>query len=82
MDAFADRGQQDHRRDAHGDAEQRQKAAQPVCGDRAQRQLQGIARADHSASIALLILRSHGVFRSVARWIDMHGNDAPDWPKR
>jgi hypothetical protein len=34
--AFADRGEQDHRRDADGDAEQGQEAAQAVGGDGAQ----------------------------------------------
>jgi hypothetical protein len=42
MDAFADRGQQDHRGDADGDAEQGQEAAQAVRGDRAQARLQGV----------------------------------------
>ncbi|EXI78933.1 MAG: hypothetical protein AW10_02574 [Candidatus Accumulibacter appositus] len=47
MDALADRRQQDHRRDADGNAEQGQEAAQAVRGDRAQGKEQGVAGADH-----------------------------------
>ena len=46
VDALADRGQQDHRGDADGDAEQRQETAQPLRGDGAQRELEGVGE-DH-----------------------------------
>ena len=49
VDALADRRQQDDRGDADGDAEQRQEAAHPVGGDRAQRERQHVAH-DHGAS--------------------------------
>ncbi len=46
VDALADRGQQDHRGDTDGDAEERQEAAQPLRGDGAQRELEGVGE-DH-----------------------------------
>ena len=47
MDAFPDRGQQNDRRDPDGDPEQRQEAAQPVCGDGAPGEVEGVGHADH-----------------------------------
>ena len=42
VDAFADRGQQDHRRNADRDAERGQEGAQAVRGERVQGEAQGV----------------------------------------
>ena len=47
MNALADRRQQYHGGDADGDAQQRQKTAQPVRGDGAQGEMKGVDRTDH-----------------------------------
>jgi hypothetical protein len=50
MDALADRGEQDHRRDADGDAEQGQEAAQALGGDGSGGELEGVDGKHVSAS--------------------------------
>src|SRR5882672_3208957 len=56
MDTRADGGEQDHGGDADGDAEQREKTAQPVRGDRAQRERDAVAQ-DHRFASASTGLR-------------------------
>jgi hypothetical protein len=51
VDALADRGQQDHRGDADGDAEQGQEAAQALCADGADGEGEGVGE-DHSQTIS------------------------------